>query len=137
MRRARERRLSQDRRRLEKGPPLGWKERRRSVERRKPEVLELTIEEWLAVSIRKQRSRVRAGRLEPTVSRGSAIRNREKRLISDRRHDEQGPPLGWKERRRSVERRKPEVVEVSIEEWLLVSVEGYIPHPRRLPKKSD
>ncbi len=35
---------------------------------------------------------------------------------ADRRAQEIGPPLGWKERRRTVERRLPEVAELSFEE---------------------
>ncbi len=41
----------------------------------------------------------------------------DKRRLGDRRDREDGPPLGWKERRRSVERRKPEVIEASLAEW--------------------
>ena len=33
------------------------------------------------------------------------------RKVSDRRVDDVGPPMGWKERRRSVERRMPTVNE--------------------------
>jgi len=32
----------------DKGPPAGWRERRNSVERRKPEVREITFAEWIA-----------------------------------------------------------------------------------------
>lgn len=39
------------------------------------------------------------------------------RKPQDRRHDEIGPPSGWKERRRSVERRKPEVLEATLDDW--------------------
>lgn len=35
----------------------------------------------------------------------------------DRRKKEQGPPEGWKERRRNPERRMPEVEEISIAEF--------------------
>ena len=37
----------------------------------------------------------------------------------DRRSDESGPPMGWRERRRNVERRLPTVVEdeISLREW--------------------
>ena len=46
-------------------------------------------------------------------------RNLERRLANDRRNQDQGPPQGWNERRRSVERRLPEVAEdvVSHEVW--------------------
>ena len=37
-----------------------------------------------------------------------------RRQVSDRRQDELGPPRGWRERRRTVERRLPEVDEDSI-----------------------
>ena len=42
----------------------------------------------------------------------------EKRLGSDRRAQEYGPPNGWRERRRSVERRRLEVDEIPFSEWL-------------------
>lgn len=35
----------------------------------------------------------------------------------DRRKRDNGPPAGWKDRRRSPERRLPEVEEISIEEF--------------------
>lgn len=41
-----------------------------------------------------------------------------KRLGDDRRAEEIGPPAGWRERRRTVERRRPEVLEVPFSEWL-------------------
>jgi len=37
--------------------------------------------------------------------------NQDLRKVSDRRVDDVGPPMGWKERRRSVERRMPTVNE--------------------------
>jgi hypothetical protein len=42
------RRRSVDRREQELGPPKGWSERRKSVERRLPEVVEIPFSEWLA-----------------------------------------------------------------------------------------
>lgn len=36
----------------------------------------------------------------------------------DRRQQELGPPKGWAERRRRVERRRPEVAEASLDEFL-------------------
>ncbi len=42
------RRQCRDRRDLELGPPKGWSERRKSVERRLPEVVEIPFSEWLA-----------------------------------------------------------------------------------------
>lgn len=43
-----EQRSAMDRRRQESGPPEGWRERRKSVERRRPEVREILFAEWLA-----------------------------------------------------------------------------------------
>lgn len=42
----------------------------------------------------------------------------DKRKGKDRRTDDQGPPDGWRERRKSVERRLPEVEEIPFSEWL-------------------
>ncbi len=39
-------RSNQDRRNNDKGPPTGWKERRRNAERRMPEVEEISIAEF-------------------------------------------------------------------------------------------
>ncbi|WP_153129850.1 hypothetical protein [Dechloromonas hortensis] len=36
-----------DRRGVDLGPPSGWRERRRSVERRLPDVKEIPFSEWL------------------------------------------------------------------------------------------
>jgi len=41
-----------------------------------------------------------------------------KRLTDDRRGSDSGPPKGWRERRRTVERRRPEVQEISFSEWI-------------------
>lgn len=41
----------------------------------------------------------------------------DRRTLDDRRLDEAGPPRGWGERRRTVERRMIAVAEVSYEEW--------------------
>ncbi len=41
-------RKGEDRRNLELGPPNGWRERRKSVERRLPAVDEIPFSEWLA-----------------------------------------------------------------------------------------
>lgn len=38
-----------DRRKIDLDPPKGWKDRRRSVERRLPEVIELSFEECIAL----------------------------------------------------------------------------------------
>lgn len=45
---AHKRKAGEDRRREDKGPPSGWSERRRSVERRKPDVQEISFTEWIA-----------------------------------------------------------------------------------------
>lgn len=42
----------------------------------------------------------------------------EKRMGRDRRTQESGPPNGWRERRKSVERRLLEVDEIPFSEWL-------------------
>ena len=42
----------------------------------------------------------------------------EKRLGNDRRTYEAGPPDGWRERRKSVERRLLNVEEIPFSEWL-------------------
>ena len=42
----------------------------------------------------------------------------EKREGGDRRGRGSGPPNGWGERRKAVERRKPEVNEIPFSEWL-------------------
>ncbi|WP_412478847.1 hypothetical protein [Azonexus sp. IMCC34839] len=44
-------------------------------------------------------------------------RGKEKRSGEDRRISEDGPPSGWRERRKTVERRLPRVVEISLTEW--------------------
>lgn len=46
-------------------------------------------------------------------------RKADNRLAVDRRSQENGPPDGWRERRKSVERRRPEVSEILFSEWLL------------------
>ena len=44
--------------------------------------------------------------------------NDEKRSGHDRRDRELGPPEGWRDRRKAVERRAPEVREIPFSEWL-------------------
>lgn len=44
--------------------------------------------------------------------------SKHERCRDDRRDRDIGPPEGWRERRRSVERRLPEVREVPFSEWL-------------------
>jgi hypothetical protein len=48
MMKATTRRATGDRRVADGGPPAGWLERRRTVERRRPEVREISFAEWLA-----------------------------------------------------------------------------------------
>jgi hypothetical protein len=43
-----DKRGGRDRRNIELGPPNGWRERRRTVERRQPEVREIPFSDWLA-----------------------------------------------------------------------------------------
>ena len=40
-----------------------------------------------------------------------------RRNSEDRRQQEAGPPTGWKDRRRQVERRQIAVIEISLQEW--------------------
>ena len=47
------------------------------------------------------------------------------RCRDDRRHRDAGPPQGWRERRRSVERRLPEVRELAFSDWL-AQFRGYL-----------
>ena len=44
-----------------------------------------------------------------------------RRLNEDRRDEELGPPIGWHDRRRSVERRLPSVEEgkIALHEWYI------------------
>lgn len=44
--------------------------------------------------------------------------NKNQRSGDDRRSTEQGPPEGWSERRKHVERRLPEVKEIPFSEWI-------------------
>lgn len=45
-------------------------------------------------------------------------RMNDKRSNADRRMQEIGPPDGWRERRKTVERRRLEVHEIAFSEWL-------------------
>ena len=42
----------------------------------------------------------------------------QRRTGEDRRGEDTGPPNGWSDRRRTVERRKPDVREISFAEWV-------------------
>lgn len=48
------------------------------------------------------------------------------RAEKDRRVLDQGPPEGWKDRRRHAERRQIAVLEVSYEEWMAVGA-AFVP----------
>lgn len=50
--------------------------------------------------------------------RGPDLGPPDRREVLDRRYLEAGPPCGWKDRRRSAERRVPEVIEASFAEWV-------------------
>jgi hypothetical protein len=54
----------------------------------------------------------------------------EKRVCGDRRVRESGPPNGWRERRKSVERRRLEVDEIPFSEWLAY-------RPVRMPSETE
>lgn len=47
------------------------------------------------------------------------MKDTERRNVNDRRDDDQGPPDGWRDRRRHAERRIPQIEEqvLSEEEW--------------------
>ena len=49
------RRQDTDRREVESDPPPGWRDRRKSVERRLPEVEEVSLAEWQARALASQR----------------------------------------------------------------------------------
>ena len=46
------------------------------------------------------------------------VSKNDKRSGLDRRVKELGPPNGWRDRRKTVERRVPEVQEIPFSEWL-------------------
>lgn len=52
------------------------------------------------------------------------FRNKEKRSSSDRRKEDMGPPDKSAERRLNPERRLPEVVEISVEEFMRLLAEN-------------
>ncbi|MEK6662496.1 MAG: hypothetical protein AABY73_01395 [Pseudomonadota bacterium] len=45
----------------------------------------------------------------------------EYRYVEVRREIDMGSPKGWKERRRAVERRMPQVEEITLEEWVFLA----------------
>ncbi len=98
-------------------------ERRRTAERRHPELREISFREWVACKARV----LRRGLAE--APRGSAVALpamslprpavSSPRRAAERRCVDLGTPLGWRERRRSPERRLPEVRELSFADFLL------------------
>lgn len=62
--------------------------------------------------------------------------SQDRRALDDRRRDELGPPCGWKERRRTVERRMPGVEEnvISHGEWkdLFLSFQAVVRRKREI-----
>lgn len=57
---------------------------------------------------------------------GKMTGSNNKRKQDDRRNQELGPPKGWSERRRRVERRLPEVIELPFSAWL-AQFRGHLP----------
>lgn len=52
-------------------------------------------------------------------------RTNERRLLADRRSHDAGPPSGWKDRRRTAERRSFEIGESTFEVWVRLRVARY------------
>jgi len=115
------RRLRQDRRDLDLGPPAGWRERRRCAERRLVEVTETSFREWVAYRAKwltnERTAEIAPMSATPSLERSTSQSN-DKRHDADRRKTEMGPPLKCWERRYNPERRAFEVREVSLDEWL-------------------
>lgn len=89
----------------------------RSVKGRKTNERRRTVERRFA----DERRRIDAGAPERRLAeerRQLDLGPPERRLRHDRRDRELGPPSGWKDRRRWAERRCPEVLECSFEEWV-------------------
>lgn len=99
-----------DRRQTDQGTPTGWKERRRSAERRLLEVGEASFEEWVSWMAR-QRTRRRSGE-GPTVADDPNKPPHNRRSGKDRRQEELGSPSGWHDRRQG-ERRRSQVAAVT------------------------
>lgn len=98
-------------------------ERRRTAERRHPELREISFREWVACKARVLRRglaeapRGSAVALPATTLPRPAVSSQ--RRAAERRCADLGTPLGWRERRRSPERRLPEVRELSFADFLL------------------
>lgn len=110
------RRLRQERRRVEAGPPGGWRERRRFAERRLIKVTETFYWEWaghMAAWLTKKRTEADARK-----GGGCAARDEDRRRQADRREADFGTPLNYRERRHTAERRMIEVREVGLDQWL-------------------
>ncbi|MBN9422889.1 MAG: hypothetical protein J0I91_10510 [Candidatus Accumulibacter sp.] len=97
-------------------------ERRRTAERRHPELREISFREWGACKARV----LRRGPAEAPGGSGVALPTTglprpavpSPRGAAERRCADLGTPLGWRERRRSPERRLPEVRELAFADFL-------------------
>lgn len=115
------RRVRQDRRRVEAGPPGGWRERRRFAERRLINVTETFYWEWaghMTLWLTNKRSEADAHKGAMSKMGGLAGRDEDRRRKADRRQVDFGPPLKRRERRHRAERRMIEVREVGLDQWL-------------------
>ena len=65
-----------------------------------------------------RRTRLRTRRVAQTLLGHGMKHKRKGRTDAERRDEDKGPPAGWSERRRTVERRKPEVTEISFADWI-------------------
>lgn len=99
-------------------------ERRRVAERRCPELLEISFREWVTCKVRILRAESAVASLQRldvamTKRLQSAARVPQARRATERRCAEGGAPSGWGERRRSPERRLPEVRELALADFLI------------------
>lgn len=117
-----DRRLGKERRGLDVGPPGGWRERRRRVERRLIRVAEIDFRDWVAGMVRWRTgaAAVQVGQpAAPVVAvRPTAAHLGDRRQGRERRVEASGPPTGMAERRLNADRRQLGVAEVSMDEWL-------------------
>jgi hypothetical protein len=116
-----DRRVRQDRRNFDVGPPVGWRDRRRCAERRQIEVAETSFREWAVYKAKwlmNKKMAETAPRCPGSTRAASTIPSGEQRHEADRRKEDIGPPLNFRERRHRPERRTPEVREVSMDDWL-------------------
>lgn len=117
-----DRRTGKERRGLDIGPPGGWKDRRRRVERRLMEVAEIDFRDWVAGMVRWRTGAadVVAPRqpVPPLILvRSAAPQLGDLRQGRERRAEDLGPPAGVSDRRRQ-DRRQLGVAEVSMDDWL-------------------